>query len=317
MKFTTVDLDRIDIKDERFRISWFFSLNELESSINISGVLNPPVLIKRGNRLVIVSGWKRVLACLNLALSSIPVFICPDTEELKAFELPVYENLAVREYSQAEKAEIIAKLINFGAEREDILRRFLPLLKIPVQARYIDLYFAAAGFEPELKALLHKKDPDTTILQLLTGLGSEDRTILLPLLEPLGKNKLKELVIDIVELARKEDASVKEMLLRSEIIAVTGKNLTPIQKADNVRKLVKALLNPAQNAWKHAFDMVLKELGVSQGIVISAAPYFEDEDLALNFSFKSREEFLRKLSELKILAGKKEFTGLFNLKSDE
>lgn len=317
MKFTNLDLNRIDLSDERFRISRHFTLNELTASIKRAGLLNPPVLTQRENKLVVVSGWKRIMACHKLTFSTIPVFISPETDDLKVFELPIYENLTIREYSQVEKAEIIAKLSDFGANREDIMRRFLPLLSIPLRSRYIHLYKKAAALEPELKAVLHLKDPDIIVLELLSGMHRSERQMLLPLLVPLGKNKVKELVLHISELAKKDAVSVINILERPETTAVCGERLSPMQKADNVRKLVKAWLNPAQNAWKQAFELVLKELEVSQGIVISAAPFFEEQDLSLNFSFKSREDFLRKLAELKKLAGKKEFNGLFDFKTDD
>ncbi|MFA9455020.1 MAG: ParB N-terminal domain-containing protein, partial [Candidatus Aminicenantaceae bacterium] len=75
MKFTQIDPGEIDLADQRFRVSFSDSFDELVGSIQDLGLLNPPVLARREGRLILVSGWKRVRACRALLLSPIPVFV--------------------------------------------------------------------------------------------------------------------------------------------------------------------------------------------------------------------------------------------------
>ena len=75
MKREEILIKDINLKDERFRISSFFSLEKLLFSLKEVGLVNPPLVTYRNHRLVLVSGWKRVLACQGLSLTSIPVWM--------------------------------------------------------------------------------------------------------------------------------------------------------------------------------------------------------------------------------------------------
>jgi len=318
MKYTTIDLHKIELKDERFRISYFVSHQDLIESIRTAGLINPPVLSFRRERPVIVSGWRRVLACKKLSFKSIPVFISGEMDDLKAFELTVYENLSIRKYSIVEKAEVLKKIKGFGAGEKEIVRKYLPLLDIPPLIKYLDPYLKIAEFELELKKLIHSRNTDFNVLKLLAEFSPPERTLLLPYILPLGKNKQRTLVTTIYELSRKEEMSVAAILSLPDVGKISeDEKLSPLQKAERLCFLLEAKRNPVLNSWNNAFDKVLKELNISSGIVVTPSAFFEKEDISLNFSFKNREEFLNKLSKLRKIADRKAFSGLFKNPSDD
>jgi len=318
MKYTTIDLHKIELKDERFRISYFVSHQDLIESIRTASLINPPVLSFRRERPVIVSGWRRVLACKKLSFKSIPVFISGEMDDLKAFELTVYENLSIRKYSIVEKAEVLKKIKGFGAVEKEIVRKYLPLLDIPPLIKYLDPYLKIAEFELELKKLIHSRNTDFNVLKLLAEFSPPERTLLLPYILPLGKNKQRTLVTTIYELSRKEEMSVADILSLPDVGKISeDEKLSPLQKAERLCFLLEAKRNPVLNSWNNAFDKVLKELNISSGIVVTPSAFFEKEDISLNFSFKNREEFLNKLSKLRKIADRKAFSGLFKNPSDD
>lgn len=318
MKFTAVDIATINLKDERFRISYYFSLENLLHSIKETGLLNPPVLTHRDHQPIVVSGWRRILACQKLSMTSIPVFVTDVREDLGAFKIPVYENLAHREYNPLEKAEILRKLKFFGEDKEGILRHFLPLLQIPPTVRHLSLYLSVSRFDPKLKKVIHEKNIPFSVLQLLVQFKTKERTMLLPFLIPLGQNKQKELLTNLFEIARRDKVPVTEILNSGRVKALlSNEKLSSLQKADKFREFLKEKRNPALAAWIKAFDAVLKELNLSEGTVIIPSPFFEGEDFSLNFSFKNQEEFIQKLLGLKQLSTKKEFLELLRFTSDD
>jgi len=303
MKYTYIDLRKIELNDDRFRISYFVSHQDLIKSIRTAGLINPPVLSFRGERPVIVSGWRRVLACRKLSFKNIPVFISEETDDLELFKLTVYENLSIRKYSIVEKAEVLKKIKGFGAGEEEIVRKYLPLLDIPPLLKYLDPYLKIAEFELEIKKLVHSRNTDFNVLQLLAEFSPPERILLLPYIMPLGKNKQRILITTIYELSRKEE--------------MKDEKLSPLQKAERLCFLLEAKRNPVLNSWNNAFDKVLKGLNISSGIVVTPSAFFEKEDISLNFSFKNRKEFLKKLSELRKIADSKGFSGLFKFFSDD
>ena len=293
MRFTTIDVNKLELSDDRFRISYFISLEKLTRSIQSTGLINPPVLIFRGKSLIILSGWRRILACRQLSIPSIPVFIAEISDDLQAFKIPVYENLSVKTYSPVEKSEILYKLKTFGEKDESLLRQFLPLLDIPPRRTWLEFYMKVFNFKSDVKEFLHTKHVHLSVIQIMSDFSTEVQKRLIPLLNSLGQNKQKELLTDLYEISRGQKIPVEQLLQAPEIKFIQAEEkLSHIQKADKIRLWLKSRRNPALSAGKKAFNAILKELDIEQGIVISPAAFFEGEDISLNFSFKDREEFI-------------------------
>ncbi len=319
MRFTQIDPHGIDLADERFRISFILSFDELAASIRDLGLLNPPVLAQRkGGRTILVSGWKRVLACRALSLSPIPVFVADEKDDLELFKGAVYENASVRTLSAVEKAEVLARLQGFGAQADELVRQYLPLLGIPPTREYLELFLFVAGFDPEEKRVVHDNDPPAAVLQALLPFTPAARARLLPWLWTLGRNKQKELLNNLREIAGRDTISPEEVLSHPRIreIEADGR-LSPRQQAEELVEHLRERRNPTLTAWSKAFDAALEKLGIDKGVVIDPSPFFEGEDLSLHFSFRSREEFLDRLSRLKGLVDKPEFQALFQGPDDE
>jgi hypothetical protein len=319
MKFTQVDPARINLKDDRFRFSLFTEEDsDLTDSIREVGLLNPPILAPRARKLTLVSGWKRVLSCLALALPVIPVFRAETEDDLELFKTAVYENASLRTFTAIEKAEILSRLKEFGAPEEDLVRRFLPLLKIPPTPSYLEIYLSAAAFLSEEKRIIHQKDMTETVLKSLIAFAPDEREELLPWLQVLGRNKQKELLELVWEIARR-DLSTPLEILSQPLLEQTRQDeaLSLTQKADRVIDILRLQRSPGLSAWRQAFSEALKKLRVDQGILVDPGRFFEGEDLSLCFRFRNRDEFLDKLAQLAKMADKSEFKGLFPESEDE
>jgi len=318
MKFTIIDIAEIDLMDERFRISYIGPSVELVASIEAAGLINPPVVTAREGRTVVVCGWKRILACQKLGTSEIPVFVSSEESDLELFKNPVYENVSFREMKTFEKAGILKKLQQFGENDEDLIRRFLPLLKVPATRRYLDLFLELARLERELQEILESKGTALTVLEWLLKYSPQERALLLPILLPLGQNKQKELLIQLFEIAQKQGVSPQKILLGSLYQGtLQDDKLSPLQKADRMLDGIREQRSPVFTHWMRTFEGALKAINLEKGVIINPVPFFEGEELNLSFSFKNPEEFLEKISELAKLAAEPEFSNLFLPPSDD
>lgn len=318
MKLKNLSIHEIDLQDERFRISYYFSLGRLKLSMKKIGIINPLVVTLRDNHLVLVSGWKRILSCQELSISSAPVLITDEENDLFVFKMTFYENLAAREYDLLEKAEILKKLKMFGKEEKEIVKYDLPLLEIPSTLTHLDNYIAFSHLEPEVKRAIYAKKMRYSTVLWLIEFSPKERKLLLPILLPLGQNKQIEILEDAWEISRKADTSVEKILSSRKISAVmSSRNLSSYQKAEKIRILLKKERLPLLASWKDSFDASIKKIKWPQEINLNHDPSFEDDELSLNFCFKSREEFREKLSKLYKLSEKKEFSDLFKIISDE
>jgi ParB/RepB/Spo0J family partition protein len=315
MKKKQLDLKKINLEDERYRTSYHFSLQEMKQSLEEIGLLNPPLVTLRDNHLTLVSGWKRVLACIELSLSSLPVYVIEDKDELKVFLNAFYENLATREFNLMEKAEILARLKKFGEQEKRIIRHYLPLLDIPQSLSHLDTYVAFSQFDTEVKRAITEKNMSFSSVKILAEFTSQEQNLLLPLLLPLGQNKRKEILEDLLEISKRNDISVKDLLLSDEVKAIQNtETLTPLQIADKTRFMFKKKRYPAFLAWKSSFDSLLKKMKWPEEITLSPSPFFEEENFTVTFSFVNKEHFKTSLLKLEKLSSRDEFSDIFIVK---
>jgi len=315
MKREKLDIKEIFLKDERYRTSYHFSPEKLKLSLQETGLLHPPLVTLRDGRFILVSGWKRVLACSELSLSPIPILKTEEKDDLKTFLMAFYENLGTREFSLLEKAEILARLKRFGEDERRIIRHFMPLLDIPATLASLDTYLAFSQFEPELKKAVHERNMSFPSVKPLIEFSSRQRKQLLPLLLPLGQNKRRELLEDILEVSRKNDTPVHKILLSPEIQAVReSETLTSLQKADSIRLLLRKKRYPALSSMQDSFESLLRKIDWPEEIMISPSPFFEEEDFTVRLTFKNEEQLKAGLLKLEGLSARKDFSKIFKLK---
>ena len=315
MKKEQFDLKKISLDDERFRTSYSFSLEKLKLSLKEIGLLHPPVVTRRGKRFILVSGWKRVLACRELSLSPVPVCVTEGKDDLRTFLIAFYENLATREFSLLEKAEALSRLKKFGEGETKIIRHYLPLLDIPETLSHLDSYLAFSEFDPDVKKAVQEKNMTFPVLKLFSEFTPDEQKLLLPCLLLLGQNKRKEILEDLIEISKRNDIPVKNLIFTKEIKAIqdTG-SLTPLQKADKIRLLLRKQRYPVFSSWKDSFDSLLKRMRWPAEVSVDPSPFFEDENITVTFTFEDQEQFKSNLDRLEELSSKDEFIQIFKLR---
>jgi ParB family chromosome partitioning protein len=312
MKNENLSPAEIYLKDERFRISYYFSTERMMNSLREIGLINPPLVTVRSGRFILVTGWKRVLACLKLSFPSIPVRISGEKDDLQNFLMAIHENLATRDFSLVEKSEIIRKLKTFGIKKSQIMRDYLPLLDIPAAFSFYEKYLALAELESDLKKVIHEKDIPFSVLQIFLELKPGTRKLVMPILLPLGQNKQKEILEDLQEISQRENIAAEEILKTVEILHIQSSDkLSPLQKADEIRVLLRKRRYPSFSTWKESFDLTLRKMRWPKEIALKHSPFFEDEDISVAFSFKNKKEFEESVSKLKQMASQKEFNKIF------
>jgi len=315
MKKKNLSLKEIFLEDERFRISYYFSLEKLILSIQNVGLLNPPLVAFRDKHFILVSGWKRVLACIKISLPSLPVFVIEEEDELKTFLMAFYENLAVREFSLLEKSEILSRLKRFGEDEKKIVKHYLPLLDIPSTLSHLESYLAFSKFESGMKRVIYEKNMPFSSAKLLAGYTRQERKSLLPLLLPSGQNRMKEILEDLKEISRRTDTTPKKILSLKEIQnTIKSKKLSPLQKADRIRLFLKKKRYPTLSLRRESFDSLLKKFRLPETVAVKPSPFFEEENFSVSFSFGNRKELKTNLLKLQELASKQELSAMLKLK---
>lgn len=313
MKCLTVPLHDIDIQDERFRFSYHFDLEKLAFSIKQIGLISPPLVMRRGDDpYVIVSGWKRIEACLRLKITHIPAYLVDEQDDFRVFLISIYENWAVRTFNILEKAEILLKLKSFVKDEKIIVRDFFPLLGIPVNLTFLDIYLKIARLDPAWKKIVYEKKIPLSSIQVLTEFTPEDRERLLPLILPLNMNKLKEFCQDLYELSKRTGDSPRVLLSAPEILSVCrAEKLSSLQIAEKVRSLVRLKRYPTLSSWKESFHISLGKTRLTEDVTFDTSSFFEDGEFSMTFSLFDRDDFRKRISKLKELEADEDLFSLF------
>lgn len=308
----------INLKDERFRISYFSSMENLLLSIKEIGLINPPLVSSRNRQLILVSGWKRVLACLELSMTSIPVWIIRSDDDLQMFLLAFYENLASREFSLLEKAEILRRLKKLGEKEQKIIRHYFPLLDIPQTSYHLDLYLTVSRFSKDVKSFIHQKNMSLASIEVFAEFNSRERKLLLPLLQPLGQNKRQELLEDLHEISLRDGVSAQEILTSEGMGKILhSEKFSSLQKSDHIRQWLRKKRYPRLSSRREALKQALRKSKWPEDISIEPSPFFEEEALTVRFCFKDKEELRSLLARLQQISSKKEFAEVFREPPDE
>ena len=313
MKLLDVSINDINLKDERFRFSYHFDLAKLIFSIKKIGLIYPPVFVERGeSAYVLVSGWKRVYACLDLSLTHIPAYLLDEQDDYRAFLICLYENWSFRNFNILEKAEILHKLNGFIGDEKKIVKQFFSFLDIPANLSYFDNYLKIALLDPAWKKIIYEKKLPLASANLLTEFSPEDKEALFPFILPMNVNKLKQFCEDLYDLSKKTGDSPKAILSAQEILSVTqSENLSSLQKAERVRSLVRAKRYPSLSSWEKSFGTSLKKANLSKEVAFDSASFFEDGEFSVILSLKDKQTFRKRLSKLQDLLSDEDLFSLF------
>jgi len=313
MRYASLPLAKINLKDERFRTSYFFSLERLILSIEKAGLLSPPLVRQAEKGYILVSGWKRVLACRKMGLPSINVLVTEDQDDLRLFLASVHENLAVRELSLVEKAEVLRTLLKFGVPKNVLLKSYLPLLSLPTTGVHLDVLLCLSRAENPVKRFVGEKEVPLPVLQFLLRFTPVDQKLLLPLLLPLGQNKQKEILEDLWDINRRDNKPLRNILEEAGRRHVLGSpKLSPQQEAEKMRLGLKRIRHPQLSSREDQFNSARQRIRWPKEIAIHPSLNFEGEDITVSFRFKNEKEFKARLEQLQAMARKKEFPELLS-----
>ncbi len=108
----TIPLDQLDVSDINVRRQNITSdLDALMASLKTFGLLQPIVVIPRGDRFSVIIGQRRYLAAKDLGWEAIPAFVGEPLDRVQGTILSLSENVQRRDLSARDRAEACAYLL--------------------------------------------------------------------------------------------------------------------------------------------------------------------------------------------------------------
>jgi ParB family chromosome partitioning protein len=276
------------------------------------GLVNPPLVLEDSRGCVLVSGWKRALACRQLGLKEISALVTERKANLALFLTALHENLATREFRLAEKATGIAKLRHFGLSDGILINDYLRLLHLSPTADHLSVLLELARAGLKVRKFVEEENLPLPVVQSFLRFRPPERSLIVPLLRPLGQNKQKEFLDDLWDIQRRDEISVRSILDRKDIRqTLRSEKLVPLARSEKIRQILRRIRFPQLSARREAFGSSLRRLGWPKEITIQPSPFFEDEEISVGFRAKSPEEFKKCLAKLNEAAGTTDLEALF------
>lgn len=286
----SLDPSRVDLGDKTYWIPCFGSLDRLVGSISTVGILNPPVMQFRAGKPVPVLGRRRLLAAREVGLSTVPARVAPeDMPESDGFVLAFWDNVGHRSFDPACTAVVVRKLLELFP-KEVVAKDFLPALSVPPKGPRLERLKAVGGLEESaLTALAAGRIMEKTAL-ILTQMAPEDRRSVLELIEDLGLNcnKAAEIVAHLFDLSVLHGKSVAQWLSDEKATGIlTNHELTPAERAQRFRALVRAWKFPGAIDEEKAFRRSLQELPGIGRVSVRPVSGFDEEKCVVEIRAES------------------------------
>lgn len=295
MDFTekAIELASIDLEDFSYKITTSTEIKDLVDSIRKTGLINPPILKKKGSKFIIISGFRRIFALKEIGFSHIESRIIDSGEKsLRCIELAVADNASQRQLNPIEQSRALNCLSDI-LEDELNLKKEAYSLGLPWNVHFINR-IKKLSFLPEFIQQCILNDTITMTIALeLNDLGADVGTRLAKLFNDLklSLNKQKEIITLAKEISLRESISFSDVIESNIIIDVlTDSDLDRIQKTGKIRSYLKERRFPSITKANKEVKESIKKLNLKGGIKMTPPRNFEGNIFNLSFAFKNLNE---------------------------
>ena len=300
-KHKNTALEKIDLKDTRFRITTRSDIENLADSIKETGLINPPVLFKQQSSFSIICGFRRINACIYLGLSYIDARIVDADSISRAgcIRLAITDNTFQRDLNLVEQSRAISLLLTCAEEKN--LEQIAGQLGLPSSLLIIKKIEKISHLSEKIRKHIISGIISLPIALELEKLASNESDMFADIIISLklGLNRQKELITLVKEIALRSDTTIKEVLQDEFIgeILIKNEDEDRKEKQKALRLYLRKKRFPTIFKAENRLSEKIKSLKIGAGIKLVPPVNFEGNTFTLNLFFKNFEELkIRKAS---------------------
>ncbi len=296
-----IQLSAVKLEDNTYRITTKAKVDDLAASIQQIGLIHPP-LIKQTTSAgyVIISGFRRIAACMYLGWKEIPTRVLDaDIDDARCVSYAIVDNALQRPLNLIEISRSIA-LLSTVITDDDALAETASKLGLP----------ADPGLNRKIKKICDLATPiqdgilaNTISLAMALELAKFDANIGVAFAKifaqlKIGLNKQRELIVLLDEIAHRENTTIENLLNEKDIRQILDDdNLDRAQQRQRIREYLTQRRFPTISRTQHEFKRQIKNLELDHRMALVPPKDFEGSSYTLRLSFSS-------VSELEELQGK-------------
>ncbi len=304
--------------DDLYRLPSFDPIEPLAASIREIGLLNPPLLQRRSDgRLRIVCGFRRLEALRLPALPLKEAWVIEKTQpSADVFLIALLDNAAHKSFNPVQSAAAVRILRRLGVDDREILERFFPVLGLAKNSRLLELLSDLSALPADWQQAVAEDRVGLDQAAAAAHLEPHDRDAFLKLITTLrlGKNRQRELLLLLQDVARLHGIALHKLLSTNDMASVIGaERLTPSQKTERLKEQLWAARYPRYAAAEKRFAELIKAAAFPPDVVLQHSPFFQGDELQIGFTFRSEEEYRSRLEFLQKLLSNGELKSYLEL----
>ncbi len=304
MKFVhqTLSLNKIDFEDQTFCLSYPCRASNLLPSIDLVGIIHPPVLRQKEDRYQIVCGRGRLEAARQLGHQEVVCKVLPGwVDDLTCLAISFEENVTTRGFNLVEKALVVEKFLDYLPD-EEVIQHILPRLGLAPRYQHLEFLKQLGFLEEEAKELLVAEVLNPQVAVKLLEWDEESRKDFICLIRQLRPSfsRQREIYEILADLARKEEISVKDLIDEEARDIVADERLNPPQKVEKLFQRLRKRLYPTLSRHEAHYQKVARKLA-PYGLRLKASPSFEKDSWQIEIKVKKLSELKEKWPEIAAL----------------
>ncbi len=298
----------IDRADELFSMNFEPDLGPLRESARQLGILEPIWLREKEPGFQIINGFRRFDVARELGTGRIVALIWKEDEidDRLAFKMSLHGNTLARGLNLVEKGLVLEKLLHrFSVSRIEVIHSYLPRLSLEPNETVLDSFLTLSKFSTDLKRYVVSHRLSLNNILLLSKFSKEERECIRGFLSPLkmGENVLRESLTLLGEISRRDGIGIGDLFSRPELqnVLADTRRSGP-QKIQGIRNFLREKRYPKLSELEAHFRWHRKEMRLSPQVAIIPPPFFEGDQLKVEFSFRSLPQYESILRELQNLS---------------
>jgi ParB family chromosome partitioning protein len=298
-----LSLDQIDTTNAFYRITTTQDKPSIVESVNRVGLICPIIVKKTSDNYAIISGFRRVESCQQINWRNIPCRILSDNaDETQCAELAIADNLTQRPLNLVEQARCL-QLLTATTGGLDGAKEIATALGLSLNKGLVSKLQSVMASPEFIRNGLIAGKLSLPVMQLMSDLSKEDAEAVASLFDRLsmGLNKQREVLINLKEIAARDDVAVKCLLEEEGVGCILDDDrLDGNQKSREIRFYLKKRRYPRIVKTEEAFHDCVRKLGLGGAILISPPPGFEGCTRTMTIRIDSLDDLVRahrKLSE--------------------
>jgi len=312
-----ISFSEINMDDRRYRVSRDMNLDYLTSSLRQTGLLNYPRVRQMDKGYILVTGFRRVKAIMDLAgknftrsdfdpgdfmMDKIPVMVMKendDTDRSCSF-LAIVENAFQRPLDTMEQVRAVM-LLNRFMTVEEIALQSICLFNMDMNPRLVQKLMDLGAMSEEIHNLIDDSRLSMTAAIRLKWFDPLTQELFVKLFATvkLNLNKQIEIITNVSESAARDGISAMELMQSDPVQEILSDDTMDGARKGNLLRLFFARLRyPAVSTAMATFDKTVKKLNLGSEIRLEAPQNFEARHYSVSFKFATIAEFKARVATL-------------------